>query len=256
VNEGLRRTIIRFAVLGVAAYAIFLVATLPAAWFGYALERSSNGALVLGEPRGTVWKGRGALAVRSGQGYRSVADIEWRCNPLSIFTGRLSVAVSGDAPGASLKGSVSLGLRSVRLEKLDASLPASLVEQAYPAAAFFKPEGRLRLTADSLEIGPASVRGGATAEWAEVGMMGVTRLGEYRLQVTGTGDRAGLTLSTSRGDLRLSGNGEWRAAQPRQVQMRGVAEATPSRKDLEPLLVLLAGEGTGNSRPFGWMMTI
>jgi hypothetical protein len=100
------------------------------------------------------------------------------------------------------------------------------------------------------------VRGGATAEWAEVGMMGVTRHGENRLQVTGTGDRAGLTLSTSRGDLRLSGNGEWRAAQPRQVQMRGVAEATPSRKDLEPLLVLLAGEGTGNSRPFGWMMTI
>jgi hypothetical protein len=36
--------------------------------------------------------------------------------------------------------------------------------------------------------------------------------------------------------------------------MRGEAEAT--RKDLEPLLALLAGPGEGSRRQFGWMMTI
>jgi hypothetical protein len=63
-------------------------------------------------------------------------------------------------------------------------------------------------------------------------------------------------LSTLRGDLRVNGNGEWRAAQPRVVQMRGVAEISPGRTDLEPLLQLVAGQGSGTSRPFGWEMTL
>jgi general secretion pathway protein N len=255
MTEELRRTIVRFAVLGVAAYLVFLVATFPAAWFGYALERSSGGAVVLGDSRGTVWKGRSVLAVRSGDGYRGVADIEWRCNPLSIFSGRLAVTLSGDASSGSLKGNLSLGLRSVRLEKVEASLPAASFDPV-PGIAFVKPEGRLRVVADSLEIGPASVRGAATLEWTEAGMGGIARVGDYRLQINGSGETASLRLQTLRGDLKLNGDGQWSAAQPRQVQMRGEAQIAPGRKDLEPLLLIVAGPGTGTSRQFGWLMTI
>ncbi len=254
--EALRRTGIRFAILGAAAYLVFLAVNLPAAWFGVVLERASGGAVALGDARGTVWKGRGSLAVRSGGSFRGVADVEWRCNPFSIFTGRLAVTLTGTAPGGSLKGNLGLGLRSVRLEKVDATVPVAFLQSAFPAAALVKPEGRVRISADSLEIGPASVRGAATVEWADAGMSGIARIGDYRLQINGSGDTAALRLATLRGDLRVNGNGEWRAAQPRQVQMRGVAEMSPERKELEPLLVLLAGPGAGNSRPFGWEMTI
>jgi len=58
------------------------------------------------------------------------------------------------------------------------------------------------------------------------------------------------------GDLRMNGDGEWRADQPRQIQLRGIANASPARKDLEPLLAMIAGEGQGSSRQFGWMMTL
>lgn len=254
--EALRRTGVRFAVLGVAAYLVFLVANLPAAWFGYALERASGGALALGDARGTVWKGRGALAVRSGAAFRGIADIEWRCNPLSILAGRLSVALSGSAPGASLRANVSLGFGSVRLQNVEASAPVALLEPAIPIAAIAKPEGRLRIAADSLEVGIGSVRGAATVEWADAGLSGVRRVGDYRLQITGSGDRAAIRLATLRGELRVSADGEWRASQPRVVQMRGMAEASPARKDLEPLLQLLAGDGSGPSRQFGWTLTI
>jgi general secretion pathway protein N len=254
--EALRRTGVRFAILGVAAYLVFLVANLPAAWLGYALERSSGGALALGDARGTVWKGRGALAVRSGGGFRGIADVEWRCNPLSVFAGRLSVAFSGSAPGANLRANVSLGFGSVRLQNVEASVQAASLEQAVPILALWKPRGNVRVSAESFEMGTANVRGAATADWSEAGLMDVARVGDYRLQITGSGDRATIKLSTLRGELRVSGDGEWRASQPRVVQMRGMVDASPARKDLEPLLPLLAAEGSGPSRPFGWMLTI
>jgi general secretion pathway protein N len=250
--EGLRRTVVRFAVLGVAAYLVFLVVTLPAAWLGYALESASSGAVALGGPSGTVWKGKGALAVRSGGSYRGVADIEWRCNPLSIFRGRLSVTLSGDA----LKGNLSLGFSTMQLDKVDATLQVALLAPVDPRIAFVKPEGRMRIVADSLEIAPASVRGTASVEWAEAGMSGIPRIGDYRLQINGSGDRADLRLQTLRGDLRVNGSGEWKAAQPREVQMSGEAQIPPGRKDLEFLLTLVAGPGTGDSRRFGWAMTL
>src|SRR4029077_1600750 len=120
-----------------------------------------------------------------------------------------------------------------------ASVPVAALEPAVPVAALVKPEGRVRILAESLEIGPASVRGAASVEWSDAGMSGIARIGDYRVQITGNGDSATVRLSTLRGDLRMNGSGEWRAPQPRVVQMRGVAEASPERKDLEPLLQLI-----------------
>jgi len=256
VTGALRRPGVRLAVLGIAAYLGFLLANAPAAWLGFALERSSRGALALGDPAGTLWKGSGVLALRSGGAFRGVADLQWSCNPLSVLTGRLSVALSGVAPETRLRASVSLGAGSVRLQNVEVNAPASLVEPAIPAAAFAKPDGRLRVLADSLEIGRAGVSGAATVEWLEAGMTGLQRLGDYRLQITGNGERAEMKLATLRGDLRLTGTGEWRAAQPRVVQLRGTAEASAERKDLEPLLQMLGIRGSGIPQPFAWTVPI
>ena len=256
MTGALRRPGVRLAVLGIAAYLGFLLANAPAAWLGFALERSSRGALALGDPAGTLWKGSGVLALRSGGAFRGVADLQWSCNPLSVLTGRLSVALSGVAPETRLRASVSLGAGSMRFQNVEANAPASLLEPAIPAAAFAKPDGRLRVVADSLEIGLAGVSGAATVEWLEAGMTGLQRLGDYRLQITGNGERAEMKLATLRGDLRLTGTGEWRAAQPRVVQLRGTAEASAERKDLEPLLQMLGIRGSGIPQPFAWTVPI
>jgi hypothetical protein len=256
VIGALRRPGVRLAVLGVAAYLVFLLVNVPAAWLGFALERASRGALALGDPAGTLWKGRGLLALRSGGAFRGIADLEWSCNPLSLLTGRLGVALSGAAPETRLRASVSLGARSVRLQNVEASAPAALLEPALPAAAFAKPDGRLRVLADSVEMGGAGVAGAATVEWLEAGMLQVQRLGDYRLQITGSGARAELKLATLRGDLRFTGAGEWRAAQPRIVQLRGTVEASAERKDLEPLLQVLGIRGSGIPQPFAWTVPI
>ena len=251
-----RRPGVRLAVLGIVAYLVFLLANVPAAWLGFALERSSRGALALGDPAGTLWKGSGLLALRSGGAFRGIADLEWRCNPLSVLTGRLSLAVSGVAPETRLRASVSLGAGSLRLQNVEASAPAAVLEPALPAAAFARPDGRVRVLADSFEVGGAGVAGAATVEWLEAGMGGLQRLGDYRLQITGNGERAAVKLATLRGDLRVTGEGEWRAAQPRTVQLRGTVEASAERKDLGPLLQTLGIRGSGIPQPFAWTVPI
>ncbi len=251
-----RRPGVRLAVLGVIAYLVFLLANVPAAWLGFALERSSRGALALGDPAGTLWKGKGLLALRSGGAFRGIADLEWSCNPLSVLTGRLSVALSGVAPETRLRASVSLGAGNMRFQNVEVNAPAAVLEPALPAAAFAKPDGRLRVLADSVEIGGAGVAGAATVEWLEAGMSGLQRLGDYRLQITGSGERAAVKLATLRGDLRLTGEGEWRAAQPRIVQLRGTVEAAAGRKDLEPLLEAMGIKGSGIPQPFAWSVPI
>ncbi len=254
----LRRPWVGLAALGVGAYLVFLLVNLPAAWVGFALERASGGALALGEPKGTAWKGRGVLALRSGSAYAPVAGIDWSCNPLSVFTGRLGVAVSGSEQETQFRASLSVGADSVRLQNLEANVPAALLERATSAAAFARPEGSLRVKAESLEIGKASVRGAASAEWIDAGLAGmqVPRLGDYRLQITGSGDRADLRLTTLRGDLRLTGEGEWLASRPRVVQLRGTAQTAPERKDLEPLLRMMGARGGGPSQAFVWTLPI
>ncbi len=254
----LRRPGVRLALLGVAAYVVFLAANLPAALVGSALERASRGSVVLGDPRGTAWKGSGVLALRSGGAWRSVADIEWSCNPLALFLGRVDLRISGSGRDTQLRALASFGLAGASFRNVELSAPAAALEPVMAAAAFAKPEGRLRLLADSLEVGAASLRGAATVEWTDAGLGGMQaqRLGDYRLQITGNGDRAALTLATLRGDLRLNGQGEWRAAQPRLVQLRGVAEAAAERKDLELLMQTLGARGTGVPQPFTWSVPI
>ena len=254
----LRRPWVGLAALGAGAYLVFLLVNLPAAWVGFALERASGGALGLGEPKGTAWKGRGVLAARSGSAYAPIAGIDWSFNPLSVFTGRLSVAVSGSEHETQFRASLNAGLESVRLQNLEANVPATLLESASAAASFAKPEGSLRVKSDSLEIGKASVRGAASAEWIDAGLAGmqVPRLGDYRLQITASGDRADLRLTTLRGDLRLNGDGEWRASQPRVVQLRGTAQNLTERKDLEPVLRMIGARGGGAAQAFAWTLPI
>jgi len=254
----LRRPGVRLAALGVGAYLVFLAVNLPAAWMGFALERASAGALALGEPGGTVWKGRGVLALRSGAAYARVAEIEWGCNPLSVFTGRLNVALSGSERETQLRASIGLGAAAVHFQNVEANVPAAILESAITAAAFAKPDGSLRVKAESVEIGKASVRGAASAEWIDAGLSGMQapRLGDYRLQITASGDRAELKLATLRGDLRLSGEGEWRASRPRVVQLRGTADAAAERKDLEPLLRVMGARGVGAPQAFAWTLPI
>lgn len=238
--------------LGIVVYVVSVLAFVPAGWIAPVFERATGGAVILGDSKGTLWHGNAALAVRSGGLYRRVADIEWRCNPLWLFTGRARFALTGSAPDADIRASISVGARSVRIEDLQAVASASVIESVLPALAIVGPEGRLRVHAASLEISRMTISGAATLDWENAGLRKWqwSNLGDYRIEAKGAGERADFKLTTLRGDLLLSGDGVWRPAQPDAVQLKGIAENPNGRKDLELLLRMISGGATGPRQSF------
>src|SRR5215212_9068320 len=73
--------------LGIGAFALFALVTLPAATL---LSLFHPPGVALSGVSGTIWKGR-AQAVRSGNLH--VGSVEWDLNILPLFTGKLGADV-------------------------------------------------------------------------------------------------------------------------------------------------------------------
>lgn len=84
------KRVLAFAGLGLALYALFVVATLPAAWaYGWAQSRL-GGALSLSGISGTLWEGR-AQSARLGA--VQLDKLHWQVRPAALLLGRLSTAL-------------------------------------------------------------------------------------------------------------------------------------------------------------------
>ena len=232
------------AALALAAYLGFLAATLPAPWLGVALEQASGKRLALGAPAGTLWHGSGTLLLNASAGYRRVAEIEWHAQPSALLSGRLGLAISGNAPGARLRARLVVSPAGATLENVEALFPAKMVNGVLPVEL----GGELSVQSTSLAWRAERLQGSATVEWRHASLPGLQamQLGDYRLAFTTNAAGAAVQLATLRGDLKLSAAGEWRTARPQRMELRGRAENTARRSDLDPLMALL---GQGKAAP-------
>src|SRR6187402_3036819 len=94
------------AILGIAAYSAFLVATMPARWVA---ERAlpGPGRFALQEVEGTIWHGDAKAAIGGFGGTFTIDRIEWHFQPTRLLQGRLAYGVS--VRGAGFEGKTELG---------------------------------------------------------------------------------------------------------------------------------------------------
>jgi general secretion pathway protein N len=249
MTNGRRRAWGGLAALGLALYAVFLIATLPAAWVASALEHCGCGVVTLRDPQGSAWSGRARLVAVSDGARRDIMPVTWEIKPLWLLAGRLRVDLASAGGMTSLQARLELAPRSLTVSDLVLESPAALISAFYAPAALVSPEGRLRAQSARLEIGPGKIAGEASLTWsaARIGPVRQREIGDYRLDVRGVGERADLSLTTLRGDLRLAGQGSWTpTAQGGTLVARGTAGLSAARADLEPVLAFLgAADGSG-----------
>lgn len=232
--------------LGVAAYALFLLINLPAAWLSWAAARASGGTVAIAAPSGTVWRGSGQLHIGAAP---PLGNVEWRINPFWLVTGRLHAELRAGGPGTEAHAALDVGRDSVVIEQMKAAFPVQLASLVYAPAAFFGPTGRLQMSAERLELNRSGLNGDAHVLWQGAGgqFAGATNLGDYRVELQGRGETANIRLTTLRGDLELTGNGQWRVTGDGELRFNGSARPTADHARLEPLLNAV-GRDLGSGR--------
>jgi general secretion pathway protein N len=229
------------AIVGIAAYAVFLVAMLPASvvarWIAV------PGVLELADARGTLWRG----SARALAGSAQLDELRWRFEPARLAAGRLAFTVDVHGAGIEGHGRIDRGFGALEVRDLQMRGDAAALATFAPLAASWQPDGRLALDAPAIAWDGREARGTARIEWhdAAVALSSIRPLGSYRAEARADGGPVKISVTTLDGSLRISGNGTF--APPDALAFTGEARALPAAQAaLEPLLNLM-----GPRRPDG-----
>ena len=237
----------RLILLGVAAYGVFLVATLPASLVAPRVAAATKGQAALTNVGGTVWNGSARVGVAARGAAFTLDEVRWEFLPSRLLAGRAAFAVTarlGTLTGEAEVARTPLAWRAdgVRVQGDAGAIPAFL-----PLAAAWQPAGELALAAESVTWDGNAASGTATLEWrdAALALSPVRPLGTWRAEARAEGATAKVALATVKGPLRLSGEGT--LAIPGRLAFTGEARSEAGReRDLEAVLALL-----GPRRPDG-----
>lgn len=247
----MRKSWLGYLLIGIVAYVIFLIVTVPATWLSWGLARITDGTVNLSEEHGSLWVGAGRLVVhypRSAS--RDLGNTEWRVNPLWLPLGRLQISLKATGSQSDLTVAVGVTPKRIVLQRSNISADANMVSAFYAPARLLAPKGRLQFTADDLALDKKGLHGNAVVTWegASSGLSSVQPLGDYRIDISGTGADAALKLTTLRGDLQLSGTGRWQLLETGDLQFNGIARPKSRGQELQSLLNLLGRDQGGGRR--------
>ncbi len=236
------------ALLGLVLYLIFLIVTVPAYWLGEGLLRLTAGRLQLQHATGSLWHGTGVL-----QAGAHGVTIEWNVQPAMLLMGKLRIRLHS-RNDSSIQSTLTIGYRLLGLHDTEAELPAAVVATLYPPAAFIAPTGKLRFSSAETEIGSQGMTGEARLSWVGAGgkLGGVGEVGDYQLTATGENGVARLRLETLRGDINITGSGQWQAAGDGSIQLDGTLVPGPREAMMAPLLPLLNAQRNGDQYTFSY----
>ena len=238
-----------YAIFGLVFYFLFLIVEMPASWFAWGLNRYTQGTVRLDPIAGSLWNGNGRLVIYYPQTTpHDFGRAEWRINPLWLLTGRIQLSLQTSNQDRQIKTTLGIARNSFTLKDTDIAVPATFIAQLYAPLSLINPRGKVRINTAELMFAPEKVEGTAVLEWlnAGSGLSSVQPLGDYRLEITGAEKNATLKLTTLRGDLEFTGQGQWQT-KTGQVQFTGSALPRERTAELEPLLKLF-GEDRGNGK--------
>lgn len=231
---------LRLAVLGIAAYAAFLVATMPAAMLASPAAAASKGQIRLSDPGGTVWNGTARVTVSTGSTSFELDEVRWRFLPMRLLSGRAAFLVDARLGDWAARLEAARSPLAWQASDLRAGGDASVLATIFPMASVWQPGGTIALVSERLAWDGKGASGTATAEWrdATLAVSEARPLGSWRAQGTADGEALRITLSTLGGPLQLTGNGT--LGIDGRLALSGQARAEPGReRELETVLGLV-----------------
>jgi phosphomannomutase/phosphoglucomutase len=240
-----------YAALGLAAYSVFLIATIPAAYVGAQLQAAYPGRIEVSDAKGTVWRGEARLRLAPARGTSIALDrVDWRMAPTRLLAGELAYDATAAAAGLEATAQVARGFSAWHVRGTKAAGDASSFATVVPLIAAWRPTGAMTLTAPEITIAGNDIRGSLDAQWrdAGIGLSDVRPLGTYRVAWHASNGPGRIEVTTLRGPLQVTGKGTTTGLRfAFSGEARGEGE---SAKALEPLLDLMGPAPPGRrARP-------
>ncbi|CAG4883518.1 conserved protein of unknown function [Georgfuchsia toluolica] len=228
--------------LGLAVFALGLIATAPSTLIDARLAQASAGALRLAEASGTLWSGTGQIEILDVNRRSGIAkSIAWKIRPAYLLRGKLRYEVTLDR--APRHFPVTITPSRIEVEDADIDLPAAALGLGIPKLAPLGLTGDMLLHIARLTFGRDSIQGNATLQWRGAGsaFTRVSPLGDYELRLDGDGATVRTSLRTVQGPLQLDGEGSWYGGG--NLAFSGTAHIPPQhQQQLAPLLRMIAVE--------------
>lgn len=224
---------------------------LPARWFSAALQQASQGRVLLGDARGTLWRGSAHMTLTGGAGSTDRATLPGRLT-WQLWPGWTGLQADVQADCCMQQAwHVSLrphwgGVTLVLADSLS-QWPASWLTGLGTPWNTVQLEGQLILATQGLAMrwtdGQWLLSGRVQLDATQIGsrLSTLKPMGSYRITVVG-GATPSLQLATLAGPLQLSGSGQWVGA---RFRFDGEASAAPQRLEALSNLLNIIGQRDG-----------
>lgn len=244
-----------FLGIGLGCYLVFLLITLPAYWADWLLNRATHNVARIQSSEGTLWSGVGTLILQSTGQERLRVRMAWGLQPLRLFTGKLQIHLRSQESHTPFEATFRVGYRQFSLHEVDATLPIGVISAFNPAVELVAPSGRLHVTSPQATLTADSLNGELQLTWQGAGarLGGLSEIGDYRLLVNGRGATAELRVETLRGDVNVTGQGEWRLSGEGLLQLTGTLTPGNREENLRPLLAMINAQN--NNGQYSWILT-
>lgn len=232
---------IRYFLLGLVAFVIFSLATMPATWVADQIEERIPEAKIYGV-QGTLWSGDAEGLVYSDRVFRPV---KWRLFALPLLMGRLQFGFTAQLEKGEFEGTLTRSLfrssQPVLLQDFRLNLPAQEM-----ALLFFPPDeqreihGQIDIAFNELQVQSNGIltRADGTIFWRDAAIeqnRETIDLGTFTLQFTTTGTQVNVSLLDSGGPMIT----ELEAGQQVDSGDLVVLGKLGYRPDAKPLIIML-----------------
>lgn len=236
--------------IGLAAYALALIAGAPASLLDAGLRHITDGRLRLAATQGTLWSGSGQFEIRDSNRVTCISrSMDWHIRLSALPRGQLIYEI--DLGQSRRPFPVTLSPSRIALSDTDIDLPAAALALGVPRLAPLNLTGDISLHIDSLAIGREQALGKLSLQWRNAGSAytPISPLGDYELNLNSDGRTIQVLLHTLDGPLQLDGKGSW--ANGGNPDFRAVARVLPQhQRQLGPLLRMIATERSAGDFEF------
>lgn len=232
---------------GLAALLLFA----PAHWVASAVSQATQGRLLLSQTRGTLWDGSAQLTLTAGAGSQDATRLPGRLHwQLGLRWGHAALQLHADCctpQPTQVQITPRWGSLRIAIGSHQSHWPAQLLAGLGTPWNTLQPQGQLAVTSPALtlQLTPSHlhIEGQLQLNAADLSsrLSALHPMGSYQLSLQG-GPTPSLQLSTTRGDLRLTGQGQWVGA---RLRFQGEASAAPGREDALNNLLNIIGRRDG-----------